>query len=121
MYYGSIPHDRIIEAFRRYVPGCFVRDYRDRGGFITICRDYRDIPWRDQTTTRKVYRQVPAVTLVNLPRGNVTSATRFVGAALDRPGWRLEFRNRAMPNLSEIQMREITKFLGAGEVFPGIH
>lgn len=119
MYYGSLEHSRIIEAFRRFVPGCYVRDYRDRGGFITVCRQYRDIPWKDQTTTRKIYRQVPAVTLVNLPRGNVTSATHYKGLALERPGWRIEFR-RAMKHLSDTQMRKITRFLGAGEVFPGI-
>ena len=120
MFYEAIPHDRIIEAFRRHVPGCYVRDYRDQGGFITVCRDYKDLPWNDQTTTRKVYRQVPGVTLLNLPRGNVTSATRYISLALDRPGWRLEFR-RASRHLSEIQMRGITKELKVGEVFQGIH
>lgn len=119
MFCGSIPHDRIIEAFQRHVPGTYVRDYRDRGGFIVICRDYRDLPWRDQTTTRNVYRQAPATTLVNLPRGNVTSATLYRGLRLDRPGWRQEFR-KAMRHLSEQQMRKITKTLKVGEVFPGI-
>lgn len=120
MYYGSISHDRIIEAFRRFVPGCYVRDYRDNGGFITICKQYRDIKWNDQTTTRKTYRQVPAVTLVNLPKGQVTAATQYRGLRLVRPGWRLEFRLRAMQHLSESQMREITHFIGMGELFPGI-
>lgn len=119
MYNGPLPHDRIIEAFRRHVPGCYVRDYRDKNGFITICRQYKDLPWKDQTTTRKVYRQVPAVTLINLPQGNVTAPTRYRGVALDRPGWRKEFR-LAMRHLSDIQMRGITKELGVGEVFPGI-
>jgi len=120
MYYGSIPHDRIIEAFRRHVPGCYVRDYRDNNGFITVCRNYRDLKWNDQTTTRQVYRQVPAVTLVNLPRGNVTAATHYRQFRLERPGWRVEFR-RAAEHLSDTQMRKITKFIGAGEIFPGIH
>jgi hypothetical protein len=119
MYYGSIPHDRIIEAFRRAVPGCYVRDYRDRNGFITVCRDTKDMPWRDQTTTRKVYREVPATTLCNLPRGNVTSATHYRGLALDRPGWRQELR-RAGRHLSDLQKREITEYLGVGEIFQGI-
>lgn len=119
MYPGSLEHDRIIRAFEHHVPGCYVRDYREKGGFIVICRDYRDIPWRDQTTTRNVYRQVPAVTLVNLPRGFVTAPTRYVGLKLDRPGWRSEFR-KAMRHLSEDQMRGITEELGVGEVFPGI-
>lgn len=119
MYNGSLEHGRIIEAFRRNVPGCYVRDYRDNNGYIVICRNYRDIKWNDQTTTRKVERQVPAVTLVNLPAGSVTAPTRYVGVRLSRPGWRQEFR-RAMRHLSEVQMRGITSFLGVGEVFPGI-
>lgn len=120
MYYGSIDHGKIIEAFRRNVPGCYVRDYRDNGGYIVVCRDYKDIPWRDQLSTRKVERQVPATTLVNLPRGNVTAATHFNGVRLVRPGWKREFR-RAAKHLSEVQQRNITEFLGVGEVFPGIN
>lgn len=119
MFIGSIPHDRIIRAFERNVPGVYVRDYRERGGFIVICRDYKNIPWKGQTTTRKVERQVVATTLVNLPRGNVTAPTLYHGLKLHRPGWRREFR-RAMAHLSEVQMRGITKTLGVGEVFPGI-
>ena len=119
MYCGSLDHGRIIEAFRRCVPGSYVRDYRAGGGFLTICRDYRDIKWKDQTTTAKVERQVPATTLASIPRGDVTSATIYRGLALERPGWRREFR-RAAENQSKDQMKAITKFLGAGEVFAGI-
>lgn len=119
MYNSSIDHGKIIEAFRKFVPGCFVRDYRENGGFITVCRDYKDIPWRDQTTTRNVYYKVPAVTLLNLPKGFVTPATKYRGVRLDRPGWRREFR-RAMRHLSDVQMRKITRFLKCGEVFPGV-
>jgi hypothetical protein len=119
MYYGSIPHDRIIDAFCRNVPGAYVRDYRDSGGYITICRGYKDLPWKDQISTRKVYKQVPSETLCSLPRGNVTSATKFAQLRLVRPGWRMEFR-KAMKHLSDTQMRNITKSLNVGEVFPGI-
>ena len=119
MYDGSLSHDDIIRAFTRNVPGSYVRDYRENGGYITVCRDYKNIPWRDQLSTHKVERQVPAVTLVSLPRGYVTAATRFVQLRLDRPGWRMEFR-KAMRHLSEDQMRRITKALHVGEVFPGI-
>jgi hypothetical protein len=118
MYFGSFEHGKIIEAFTRCVPGTYVRDYRDNGGYITICKNYKDIKWRDQTTTAKVERQVPAITLVNLPRGNVTAGTRYRGLKLERPGWRIEFR-RAMRHLSRDQMKAITKFLGAGEIFSG--
>lgn len=119
MYHGTFDHDKIIAAFTRHVPDCYVRDYRDQNGFITLCRGYKDIPWRDQASTRNVYRQVPKDTLVNLPRGTVTFATHHRGLALDRPGWRREF-HRAMPHLTDVQMRAITEFLGAGEVFQGI-
>lgn len=119
MFQGAISHDDIIRAFRRHVPDCFVRDYRDNGGYITVCRGYRDLPWRGQTTTRKVYRQAPDLTLLNLPRGNVTAATRYRGVRLDRPGWRAQFR-KAMPHLTPTQMRNITKTLKAGEIFPGV-
>jgi len=118
MYSLSLDAAKIIEAFRRCVPGCYVRDYRDNGGYITICRDYRNIKWKDQMDAGNEYRQVPATTLVNLPRGNVTSASIYSGFKLVRPGWRLEFR-RAMRHLSESQRRNITEFLGVGEVFSG--
>ena len=120
MYDSSIDHGKIINAFLRAVPGSYVRDYRDNGGYITVCRGYKNIPWRDQTTTCKVERQVPNVTLLNLPRGNVRAQTRFEGLRLARPGWRQEFR-RAMPHLTYSQMRRITKALRVGEVFPGVH
>jgi len=119
MYYGAIAHDRIIAAFQRHVPGCYVRDYREQGGYITICRNYKDVPWRDQTTTRQVYRQVPAVTLCSIPKGNVTAPTHYEGLRLVRPGWRQEFK-KAMRNLSYLQQKAITRTLGVGEVFPGV-
>lgn len=119
MYQGTIEHDDIIRAFRRHVPGCYVADYRDKGGYITLFRGLRDIPWKDQTTTRKVYRQVPAETLASLPRGNVTSSSIYYGLRLHRPGWRQEFR-RARRHLTQQQMYDISEELGKGEVFSGI-
>lgn len=119
MYHGSLYHDDIIRAFQRHVPDCYVRDYRDSGGYIVIARGLRDIPWQDQTTTRRVYRQVPAITLCNLPRGFVTCAGLYDGVRLIRPGWRREFR-RAQAHLTDSQMRGITRDLGCGEVFMGI-
>lgn len=119
MYYGSLYLGDIISAFKAHVPDCYVRDYRDNGGYITLCRGYRDIAWRDQLSTRKVERQVPSVTLGSFPRGYVTSATIYNGLRLHRPGWRQSFR-KAMRYLTEEQMRAITEELGVGEVFPGI-
>lgn len=119
MYYGSISHDRIIEAFLRNVPGSYVRDYRDKGGYITIARGYKDIPWGEQMSTTKTYYKVPVDTLVSIPKGQVTSTTYHRGLALERPGWREQFR-KAMRHLTYQQMKDITKALGMGEVFPGI-
>lgn len=119
MFNGSISHDRIISAFTRCVPGAYVRDYRDSGGFIVICKDYRTIRWGDQATTQKREVSIPATTLCNLPRGNVTPDSKFVGLKLHRPGWRVEFR-RAAKHLSDAQKRAITRMLACGEVFWGI-
>lgn len=120
MYPGSFEHGKIIEAFKRCVPGTYVRDFRGNNGYITVCRGYRDIKWKGQTTTTKVYEKAIDTTLVNLPRGNVTAATRYRGLALDRPGWRAQFRE-AERHLSRDQMKAITRFLGAGQVFPGVY
>ena len=119
MYAGAISHDRIINAFQQHVPSCYVRDYHDKGGYITLFRGTRDIRWNDQATAGNVYRQVPAETLCSIPRGFMTAATHYRGLALDRPGWRIQFR-KASKCLSDNQMRRITKTLGLGEVFPGI-
>lgn len=119
MYMGSIESGRIINAFLRSVPGTYVRDYRANGGYIVVCKDYRTIKWKDQLSTAKVYKQVPATTLVNLPRGNVTPDSKFMGLKMHRPGWRLEFR-RASKHLSHLQKRQITRMLGCGEVFYGV-
>ena len=119
MHDGTLYHGDIISAFLRNVPGTYVRDYRSRGGYIVICKDYRSIKWGDQTTTTKVERSIPATTLINLPRGNVTAPTRYKGLRLDRPGWRREFR-RAMRFLSDAQMRRITRALRVREAFPGV-
>lgn len=119
MYTGSFYSGDIIAAFQRSVPGCYVRDYRDRGGYIVICRDYKDIRWGGQTTTTKVERRIPATTLCNLPQGTVTAATRYIGLRHDRPGWRQEFR-RASRHLSDAQMRRITRELGVRECFPSV-
>lgn len=115
----SFDHGRIISAFLRAVPDSFVRDYTDNNGYIVVARGYRNIKWGGQTTTTKVERSIPAVTLINLPRGTVRSATLYSGVRLVRPGWRTQFR-KAMRHLTYNQMRRITKLLGEREVFPGV-
>ncbi len=119
MFLGSIPHDRLISAFERCVPDCYVRDYRGNDGYITICRGYMDIPWKGQLSTQKVYRTVPKETLMSMPRGNVTAASLFDGLRLIRPGWRIEIR-KAMNKITHQQKKRITRMLGVGEVFPGV-
>jgi len=116
MYCGSFDHGKIIEAFTRCVPGAYVRDYRDKGGYITVCRGYKDIPWRDQTTTRRVYRMVPDETLFSMPRGNITAPTMYAGVRMIRPGWREQFR-KAAHKLTWNQRKKIEKVLQA-KVFP---
>lgn len=119
MYAGSIPHDRIIATFQKHVPGTYVRDYRGSGGYITLAKGYRDIRWQNQGSGGPVERQVPAVTLVSIPQGNVTSATHFNGLRLTRPGWRLQFK-KAASFLTLVQKHHITRDLGVGQVFPDV-
>jgi hypothetical protein len=107
---GSLYHGDIISAFQRHVPDCYVRDYRGSGGFITVCRNYRTIKWGGQTTTTPVEKSVPAITLLNLPRGNVTAKTLYMGLKLHRPGWRQEFR-RARRHLTTGQIKAIERTL----------
>ncbi len=119
MYAGSLELGKIVNAFERCVPGCYVRDYRDRGGYVTLCRGYRNILWGDQADAGRVYRQIPNETLGSFPVGNVTAATHYHGIRLTRPGWRVEFR-KAAEKLTRNQLKRITKILGMGEVFTGV-
>ena len=110
MYTGSIEHSRIIEAFTRNVPECYVRDYRANGSFIAICRGYRDVYDKDKDTA-SLSRAVPAETLCMLPRGNVQAADRMAGARLVRPGWRRAMLTAAVV-LTDNQRHRIQKALG---------
>lgn len=117
MYIGSLYHGDIINAFQRNVPNVYVRDYRDRGGFIVIFQGTKTIDWAGQMSTRQQYRNVPDKTLVNLPRGNVTRRSLYYGLKLHRPGWITEFA-RAAQHLTHAQKRRIEKALGGLELFP---
>lgn len=101
-----ISHDDIIRAFTKHVPGSYVRDYRDSGGYITICRGYQDIRWGGQLSTTYVERSIPHITLCSLPKGNVTRATLYSGVRLSRPGWQEQFR-KARRHLSRDQQKRI--------------
>lgn len=105
----SIEHSRIIRAFERNVPGCYVKDYSDRGGWITIMRGTKDI-WQKDDYGGK-FRSVPAETLCAIPRGNVQGPSLFSGLKMVRPGWRREMR-KAADKLTDTQRRAIEKDLG---------
>lgn len=119
MYTGSLYHGDIIQTLLRCVPDSYVRDYRDNNGYITVCRRYRTIKWGGQLSTQRREVDVPAETLVSLPRGFVTAASKYRGVRLIRPGWRQQFR-RATHHLTYQQQRRITRMLGKGEVFAGV-
>lgn len=104
----SIEHSRIIRAFEHNVPGCFVKDYSDHGGWITIMRGTRDIRRRDDYG--ETIRSLPAETLCAIPRGNVQAPSLFDGIRMVRPGWRREMR-KAYDKLTESQRRAIEKEL----------
>lgn len=105
----SIEHSRLIKAFEKNVPGCFVKDYSDRGGYITIMRGTKTI-W-DRTTRAENATDVPAETLCSIPRGNIQAPTLFSGLKMVRPGWRIQMRQAAQ-KLTESQRRRIEKDLG---------
>lgn len=119
MYQGALEVSKVINAFLRAVPDSYVRDYTANNGYIVVARHYRTIKWNDGQSTANVERNVPATTLINMPKGYATAADRYNGLRLDRPGWRVQFR-RSMRHLTMAQMKRITKELRAGEVFPGV-
>lgn len=94
------------------MPGCYVRDYRENNGYITVCRGYRTIPWRgDGLSTQRRYANIPAETLLSVPSGMVQAADQYVGVALSRPGWRKQLRDNAS-KMSYEQRRRIQRELG---------
>lgn len=105
----SIEHSRIIRAFERNVPGCYVKDYSSTGGYITIMRGSRTF-W-DGGTRSANGSGVPAETLCAIPRGAVQAPSLFRGMQMVRPGWRREMR-KAADKLTESQKRAIEKDLG---------
>lgn len=107
----SISHDDIIRAFTRHVPGSYVRDYRDVGGYITICKGYQTIRWGGGNASgEREERSIPHITLCSIPRGYVTRASLYSGVKLVRPGWQEQFR-KAKRHLSRNQQSHIAKEL----------
>lgn len=106
----SIDAGKLIGAILRNVPGTFVRDYRERGGWLNIARGAVTI-WDRDKDTEKLSANLPAETLCSLPAGQVQASTLLRGVALVRPGWRMEMR-RCRARISDSQARAIERDLG---------
>ena len=104
--YGSIDHSRIIEAFTRNVPDCYVRDYLGKGGELAICRGYKTVI--DGTNGHEWV--VPRHQLCVIPRGSVQAPSLAHGAKTVRPGWRVEMK-KAGKYLTSSQMDRIERDL----------
>src|SRR3990167_3457895 len=117
MYEHTLYSGDIIEAFRRHVPSCYVRDFRP-AGFITIGRGYKDLPRRgDGLVSHRVYRQAIAITLASIPQGNVTARDIYRGINLVQPGWKSQLR-KASAHLTDRQRHRIQRDLHLAE-WPG--
>lgn len=107
----SIEHSKIISAFERNVPDCYVRDYRPNSSWLAVCRGYKTV--QDFSLYEKgepTEITVPRECLCFIPRGTVTATTWWNGMALIRPGWRNQMR-LAKKKLTDAQMRRIEKDL----------
>ena len=107
---SSIDTSKLISAILRNVPGTFVRDYRDNGGWINIARGARTI-WDNDKDTEKLSANLPAETLCSLPPGQVQAPSLYNGVRLVRPGWRIEMR-RCGRYIDPEQARRIEKDVG---------
>lgn len=108
--YGGMETSRIIRAFQRWVPGCFVRDYTGNRGFLVIARGQTTM-FDSSKNTDQFTRGLPAETLANLSPGYTPEKSIYSGMTLIRPGWRYEMRRAGM-YLTDYQKRKIQKDLG---------
>lgn len=106
--YGSIDSASIISAFTRNVPDCYVRDYQGKGGWLAICRGYREIV---DGTNGHIWT-VPLAQLCVIPKGQVQAPTLAIGAKTERPGWRLQMK-KARQYLTPAQMDRIERAVHA--------
>lgn len=102
----SLETSRIIKAFARHVPECYVRDYRANGGALNLCRGYKEL-----RAARGDLIAVPADTLCTLEVPNMPARTLAMGPWQIRAGWRLEMR-KAGAKITAAQRRRIARDLG---------
>jgi hypothetical protein len=108
--YGGIESSRIIRAFQRWVPECYVRDYTANRGYLTVARGYKTM-FDASRNTSHFAENVPARTLANLSPGYTPEKSIYRGMELVKPGWRQEMA-RARPHLTAYQAERIEKELG---------
>lgn len=108
--YGGIESSRILRAFQKWVPGCYVRDYTCNRGFLTLARGYKTM-YDPSRNTRHFAENVPAETLINLSPGYTPEKAIYRGMELVRPGWRQEFA-KVSDRLTDYQKARISKELG---------
>lgn len=79
---------KLIDAIVRSVPGSYVRDYRESGGYLTVCRGYKTIR-NESDGSNHVF---PAELLCNLTPGWTPRPTLMLGSRPLYPGWQQELR-----------------------------
>ena len=108
--YGGIESSRLIEAFKRHVPECYVRDFTGNRGYLTLCKG-RQTLFDFSKHTDKFSDTVPKWTLANLNPGYTPEKAIYDGAKLLVPGWRMEMR-RAAEYLTPHQKRLVSREMG---------
>ena len=108
--YGGIESSRIIRAFQKWVPECYVRDYTGNRGYLTVARGYKTV-FDSSRNTSHFAENIPAATLANLSPGYTPEKSIYRGMELIKPGWRQEMA-RARPLLTDYQAAGIEKDLG---------
>ena len=86
--YESVNTARLARAFVDNVPGCFIRDYTETGGFLQIRRRLKTVGSHDNTD---VYT-VPAETICTLNRGETPRPTLYKNGRIEAMGWQVQMR-----------------------------
>lgn len=104
--FDSLETGVLIDAVLRAVPGSYVRDHREIGGWIAVMRGSRPI----YDASRNTAEEWPAETLLSLPAERVTKKDLVAGIAIKRPGWQRQIR-RLGELISPLQAKLIEKQL----------
>lgn len=104
--FDSLETGLLIDAVLRAIPGTFVRDFREIGGFIAVMRGSRAI----YDASRNTAEEWPAETLLSLPPERVTKKDLVAGIAIKRPGWQRQIRS-LRERISPLQAKLIEKAL----------